>query len=136
MRAAVFLFLAAPAAALSIGLKRGSAVRIEERPAAWTAAAGAPAGARSVLVRQDPDTSHREELWRVVAGWRWSEHVEKSSVVIVVVSGKLRVRAGTISRDLRAGGTAVLPAGTPFELAARTWFRDTRFVLSRAPAPQ
>ncbi|MBI3297829.1 MAG: hypothetical protein HYZ75_06685 [Elusimicrobia bacterium] len=127
----------APAAAISIRLHKGVAVRFSERPSEWTARTDAPPGAESTLVRVNPENGSIHELWRARRGWVWPEQVLERDSVVIVLSGKLYVRTGTIRRELKPGGSAVLPAGTPFELGSLAWFRRTVFVYAtNAPLPQ
>ncbi|MBI5595713.1 MAG: hypothetical protein HY928_06440 [Elusimicrobia bacterium] len=111
-----------PSSALTLGLKKGVAVRIDAHPA-FALRDGLPPGALAARLREDPATGALHELWRVPSGWVWPEGAYEHDIVLVVLSGKVRVHAGTLVRDLGEGGTAVLPAGTRFEVRSRTWLR-------------
>lgn len=126
---ALTLFVPAASSALSLGLKKGVAVRIEPHPV-FTVRDGLPQGAVAARLREDPATGAVHELWRVPSRWVWPEAAYKHDVVIVVLSGKIRVRAGTLVRDLSEGGAAVLPAGTRFEVSSRTWLRRPLFLVA------
>lgn len=130
--AALALAAALPAQALGVRLRKGSAVVLADRPA-WSARADVPAGAESALLREGPGPDSGAELWRVRPGWSWAPPPRAQDVVVVVLSGRLRARAGTLVKTLGPGGAAVFPAGTPFQLAARTWLRRTVFVLVASP---
>lgn len=127
---ALLLALALPAAALGVRVKKGAAVKLLERPA-WSPRGDVPDGAESALLREGPGSG--AELWRVRPGWSWKAPARAQDVVVVVVSGRLEAGAGTLRKTLRPGGTAVFPAGTPFELRSRTWLRRTVFVLAAGP---
>lgn len=126
---ALLLALALPASPLGVKVKKGSAVRLLERPA-WSARGDVPSGAESTVLREGPGPGSGAELWRVRPGWSWKAPARAQDVVVVVVSGSLEARAGTLSKTLGPGGTAIFPAGTPFELRSRTWLRRTTFVLA------
>lgn len=134
MRPALLLLaLALPSAAFSVKVRKGTAVALVDRPA-WTAR---EAGAETALLREGPGPGEGQELWRVKPGWSWAPEPRGQDVVIVVVSGRLKARAGTLAKTLGAGEAAVFPAGTPFELAAAGWLRRTVFLLSaNPPAPR
>lgn len=126
----VILALAVPAAGLNVKLKKGAAVALAERPA-WVRPADAPKGAEWAPLREGAGTA--TALWRVRRGWSWAPPPRDQDVVVVVVSGSLRVRAGTLVKTLGPGGAAVFPAGTPFQLGSATWLRRTVFVLVAGP---
>lgn len=130
--AALVLAAALPAGALSVKLRKGSAVALVDRPA-WTARGDVPPGAESAPLREGPGPGAGQELWRVRPGWSWAPPPRPQDVVVVVLSGRLRARAGTLVKTLGPGGAAVFPAGTPFQLTARTWLRRTVFVLVASP---
>lgn len=125
---ALVLAAALPAVALSVKLRKGSAVVLADRPA-WQRRADLPAGAETAPVHEDPAGEGVLELWRVGPGWTWAPPPRPEGAAVVVLAGRLEARVGTLVKTLAPGGSAVFPPGTPFTLTGRTWLRRTVFLL-------
>ncbi len=127
--AAAAAMMAVSAAALRVQPPPGSAVILgASSDFDWRPPGHLPPGAEYHLVREDPKSHAIHAIVRFPAGYDVAEHVHSSDETIIVLRGKLWIRAGGLERTLKAGEFAVLPAGAPHELKSRTWWRKTWFV--------
>lgn len=128
---AALALAASGAAALKIGMKAGAAVRLAEpSELEWKPSTQLPPGAEYHLIREDPETHGIQVLARFPAKYAVPEHAHPCDETIVVLKGKLWIRAGDLERVLAPGSYAVLPAGVPHELRAKTIMRDVVFIAA------
>lgn len=96
----------------------------------WRPPTQLPPGADYQLMREDPATHGIQAVVRFPPGYSVPEHTHPSAETLVVLRGSLLVRAEGRARLLHAGDYALLPAGLPHALEARSWFRKTWFVAA------
>jgi len=97
--------------------------------AKWTHEKGDPAGAESVMLRDDPRTGGMELLVRFPAGHVIKPHWHESNERIIVLEGQLTVRQDSGDTALKLGGFAFLPAREVQRLSCSSTIRCT-FYLS------
>ena len=87
-----------------------SRVVVNAAEAKWEHGKGDPAGAESVVLREDPNTGAVEMLVRYPAGHVFSPHWHTANERIVLLEGRLTLHTGETSTTLEPGGFAYLPA--------------------------
>ncbi len=82
--------------------------------------AGLPAGASIAVLEGDPRRAATELTVRVrlPAGSRVGAHTHPTHERMVVLSGRVEVRVGGASKEMRPGGIVLVPAGQAHELVA------------------
>jgi quercetin dioxygenase-like cupin family protein len=88
----------------------GSAVLVNGAEARWTRDAGDPPGSESIVLREDAKTGAVELFARYPAGHVFAPHWHSANERIIVVEGRISVRAGEKEAALDSGGYAYLPA--------------------------
>ncbi|MFH1723627.1 MAG: cupin domain-containing protein [Elusimicrobiota bacterium] len=122
---AVWARTAADPAPLGHGLFIGTVKDSE-----WKPSTNLPPGSEYHLLREDPDTQGIQAIVRFPAGYAVPEHTHACDETFVVLKGKLWVKAGELEEVLGPGGYAVLPAGVPHELKAKTRWGKTSFLAT------
>jgi quercetin dioxygenase-like cupin family protein len=81
---------------------------------------GLPAGASIAVLEGDPRRAATVFTLRVrlPAGARMESHTHPTHERMVVLSGRVSVRAGGVSKEMRPGGIVLVPAGRAHELVA------------------
>lgn len=87
----------------------------------WKPSTSLPPGTEYHLIREDPATRGVQAMVRFPSGYRLPSHSHDSDETLVVLKGKLHVRAGTVEKVLHAKDYAVLPAGVEHEMSVRGW---------------
>ncbi|HBL15426.1 MAG: hypothetical protein A2X36_13525 [Elusimicrobia bacterium GWA2_69_24] len=122
---------ASAAYALRIGVKPGSAVQFTiPEEVSWSPDPVWPPCAATALLREGPAAGSELRLLRLKARCGVPERAWAGPASIVVVKGRLAVRAGDLKTTLRPGGSAFLPARTPHSLRSGTLLRDTWLLVS------
>jgi quercetin dioxygenase-like cupin family protein len=82
----------------------------------WHASGSLPPGAEYHLIYEEPKTHAVELLVRMPRGYFLPAHTHSSDESIFVVKGKVVLGFGDRAETVAVGGTAVIPAGTPFTM--------------------
>jgi quercetin dioxygenase-like cupin family protein len=127
--------LAGAAWGFKVTPKPGSALIIQTgSEMEWKAPTNLPTGAEYHLLREDPHTQGIQAIARFPSKSAIPEHTHTVDETIVVLRGKLLLKAGDIEKTLKAGDYAVIPAHVPHEMRADTWFRKVS-ILTTTNAP-
>jgi len=76
----------------------------------WQHDADDPPGSESIVLRGDPSSDGFELFARYPAGHVFPPHWHSANERIVLISGKMSIKAGSTTKSLEAGGFAYLPA--------------------------
>ena len=95
----------------------------------WKPSTNLPPGAEYLLIREDPATHGVQALARFPSGYAVGPHSHGYDETLVILSGKLELKADGASRVLSAGDYAVLPANLPHEMKAQGW-RGVRLIVT------
>jgi quercetin dioxygenase-like cupin family protein len=121
MKFTLFLFVASFALAQSVTANLADAKWVHDK--------GDPPGAENVFLRQDPQTGGMELLLRFPAGHVFAPHWHSVNERILVLEGKLTVKAGAgPEATLEPGGFAFLPAKEVQHLACVSKTRCTFYI--------
>lgn len=122
LRFALAAALASAAGALTVQPKPGSALLLRGgRQLRWEKAPELAPRAERHALRDDGTV--RQSLVRLPARAAVAERALACDQSFVVLRGRLRVRAGGLERDLKAGDYAAIPPRVPHALEAATWWR-------------
>ncbi|MBI4345495.1 MAG: cupin domain-containing protein [Elusimicrobia bacterium] len=95
----------------------------------WKPPTNLPPGAEYHLLREDPVTHGIQALVKFPSGYVIPSHAHDADETIVVLKGKLWVRAQTTELVLGPSEYALLPAGVEHELAVKG-FGSCRIVVT------
>lgn len=87
----------------------------------WKASTSLPPGTEYHLIREDPSTRGVQAVVRFPAGYKLPAHSHDADETLVILKGKLHVRAGLVERVLAARDYAVLPAGVEHEMTVKSF---------------
>jgi quercetin dioxygenase-like cupin family protein len=113
---------------------KGSAVLLRShRDLDWKPAMHLAPGAQYHLLREDPQNHGIQTLVRFPKRYTVPEHTHTGDETLLVLKGKIEVRAGTAVRVLHPGDYAVLPKGVPHTLRSVGWSGARFFTVMSAP---
>lgn len=99
----------------------------------WKPSTNLPPGAEYHLVREDPATHGIQAVVKFPSGYAIPPHAHESDETLVVLRGRLRVRAGLVEKTLGASDYALLPAGVEHEIAVKGWGAAWALVTTSGP---
>ncbi len=99
----------------------------------WKPSTNLPPGAEYHVVREDPATHGVQVVVKFPSGYTIPPHSHESDETLVVLRGKIKVRAGKDERTLEASDYALLPAGVEHELTVKGF--KTCWVLVTTAGP-
>lgn len=82
----------------------------------WHASGSLPPGAEYHLIYEEPKTHAVQLLVRMPRGYFLPAHTHSFDESLFVVKGKVVLGFGDRAETVAVGGTAVIPAGTPFTM--------------------
>lgn len=85
----------------------------------WKPSTNLPPGTEYHLVREDPVTHGVQAIVKFPSGYSLPLHSHDADETLVVLKGKLRVKAGELEQVLSPPGYTALPAGVEHELAVK-----------------
>ncbi|MBI4422505.1 MAG: cupin domain-containing protein [Elusimicrobia bacterium] len=120
MRQSLIVMVFAVAALAQPSVPAGGEVRVGQAGQLdWKPSTNLPVGAEYHLIREDPVTHGIEALVRFPSGYSIPSHSHDAEETLVVLRGKIRVKAGAEDRVLSPGDYVVLPKGVPHELQVK-----------------
>lgn len=118
---AAFVFLAALAAAQD-SLPTGRVTSLKRSwDFDWKASTTLPPGTEYHLIREDPVTRGVQAVVRFPAGYKLPPHSHDADETLVILKGKLLVKAGADELLLSSRDYAVLPAGVEHEMTVKSF---------------
>ena len=87
----------------------------------WKPSTELPPGAEYHLIREDPVTRGIQLVVRFPSGYSVGSHACDADETIVVIKGKLAVKAAGLERVLGPSGYAAIPAGVEHQFTVKGW---------------
>lgn len=87
----------------------------------WKPSTNLPPGAEYQLVREDPVTRGVQVIVRFPSGYSVAPHAHDADETLVVLKGKLWLKAEGKERTLGPADYAAIPSGVQHQLAVKGW---------------